>query len=81
MEIEIAILNNELFSEGTLPSQPTWHSRIKSYKSDYMDEDMKVCTVSHYVQRVSIVEAHLNTAADIDSMIEFLTNCRPSFKV
>ena len=80
MKITIELLNNELFQEPNENSQPTWYSRTKSYESDTMDEDIKACTISHYVGRIRIDDAQLTTQKTVDDMIEFLTNAKLSFK-
>lgn len=85
MELQICYLNNENFSDETAgdkdrPVSATWHSRWKTYTSDWMDEDMKNATVSHYVDRIIINDAQLATKKSVDDMIEFLTKAKESFK-
>ncbi len=82
MEIQINYLNNDdnLLSEAGGEPVPTWHSRWKTYKSDEMDEDMKVSIKSRSVDRIIINDAQLSTKKSIDDMIEFLNNSRESFK-
>ena len=81
MKISIEILNNDFLSSKP-EDQPkcSWYSRIREYFSDFMDEDIKVCTVSHYVNCVKIDDCAIKTQAEVDAMIEFLTNCKPSFQ-
>ena len=83
MELQISYLNNEARSESSEKSdqpQCTWHSRWKTYKSDWMDEDMKVATVSYKVERVIINDAQLATKNSVDDMIEFLKNVKESLQ-
>lgn len=78
MQIEIEILNTEKAKEGE-ENFATWHSRWKSYKSDWLDDDMKQCTVSHKVGRVILNDVQLATKAGVEDLIEFLTNAKESF--
>jgi len=91
MKIEIEILNPELSrpelsrdttyaTDKDLECRGTWHSRRKTYESDQLDDDMKSCTVSHYVDRVTIDNAQLTTKSSVQDLIEFLTNAKESFK-
>ena len=83
MEIEIIYLNKQVkeFNELDMKVETsTWHSRSKTYKSDWMDEDMKNSTISHYVDRIVINDAQLTSKNSVDDMIEFLTKARESFK-
>ena len=82
MELQISYLNNEIVnkSETEKIQSATWHSRWKTYKSDWMDEDMKNATVLHYVDRIIINDAQIATKGSVDDMIEFLTKARESFK-
>lgn len=77
MELKINFLNNQVSNSNETTN---WHSRWKEYKSDWMDEDMKNATVSHYVDRIIINDAQLTSKNDVDDMVEFLTNARESFK-
>lgn len=82
MELQISYLNNQTVNkdESEKTQSATWHSRWKTYKSDWMDEDMKNSTVSHYVDRIIINDAQLASKSSVDDMIEFLTKARESFK-
>ena len=73
------IVSSEDVCDGKIETA-TWGSRWKTYKSDWMDEDMKNSTVSHYVDRIIINDAQLASKSSVDDMIEFLTNARESFK-
>ena len=85
MKISIDILNPE--RESKIPnatdrvnSEATWYSRTKTYESDCLDDDMKRCTISHYVDRVTIDNAQLTTKSSVQDLIDFLTNAKVSFK-
>jgi hypothetical protein len=82
MELQISYLNNQTVNkdESEKTKSATWHSRCKTYKSDWMDEDMKNSTISHYVDRIIINDAQLASKSSVDDMIEFLTKARESFK-
>jgi hypothetical protein len=83
MELQINYLNNQIEESNGMDGKiesATWHSRWKIYKSDWMDEDMKNSTVSHYVDKIIIDDAQLASKKSVDDMIEFLTNARLSFK-
>lgn len=82
MELQISYLNNQTVNkdEAEETQSATWYSRWKTYKSDWMDEDMKNATVSHYVDRIIINDAQLTSKSSVDDMIEFLTKARESFK-
>ena len=83
MELQISYLNNEniVKKENTDVEQCTWHNRWKKYKSDHMDDDMKVSTISHYVDRIIINDAQLSSKQSVNDMIEFLINAKQSFKI
>ncbi len=79
MRIEITILNNETLSEPLSGEcLATWYSRNKSYESDEMDEDMKVCTVSHVIDRCHITDVQITGKYQVDNLIEFLNNLKES---
>lgn len=82
MELQISYLNNQAVNKDELEKtkSATWYSRWKTYKSDWMDEDMKNSTVSRYVDRIIINDAQLASKSSVDDMIEFLTKARESFK-
>lgn len=82
MTLEINYLNpaiQETSSEDSIPSA-TWHSRWKTYKSDWMDDDMKNSTISHFVDRIIINDAQLASKQSVDDLIEFLTKAKESFR-
>lgn len=84
MELQINYLNNPIEESNEMDGKiesATWHSRWKTYKSDWMDDDMKNSTVSHCVDRIIINDAQLTSKKSVDDMIEFLTNARESFKI
>lgn len=83
MELQIKYLYKQIEELNGMDSKietATWHSRWKTYKSDWMDDDMKNSTVSQYVDRVIINDAQLTSKSSVDDMIEFLTKARESFK-
>ncbi len=83
MELQINYLNKQIEESNGMDGKietATWHSRWKTYKSDWMDDDMKNSTVSQYVDRVIINDAQLTSKSSVDDMIEFLTKARESFK-
>lgn len=86
MKIEINFLNNEQretyresYVSDKAPSA-TWHSRWKKYESDWMDEDIKNSTKSHFIDRVIINDAQITSKSGCEDMIEFLQNTKESFK-
>lgn len=83
MELQINYLYKQIVELNGIDGKietTTWHSRWKTYKSDWMDDDMKNSTVSQYVDRVIINDAQLTSKSSVDDMIEFLTKARESFK-
>ena len=82
MEIQVNYLNN-----GT-PKQEdnkdvvsaTWHSKWKTYKAEQMDDDMKVCTISHKVDRVILNDIQITGKNQVDDLMEFLKNLKPSLQ-
>lgn len=83
MELQINYLNKQIEESNGMDNKietATWHSRWKTYKSDWMDDDMKNSTVSHYVDRIIINDAQLASKSSVDNMIEFLMKARESFK-
>ena len=83
MELQINCLYKQIEESNGMDGKietTTWHSRWKTYKSDWMDDDMKNSTVSQYVDRVIINDAQLTSKSSVDDMIEFLTKARESFK-
>lgn len=83
MELQINYLYKQIVELNGMDCKietTTWHSRWKTYKSDWMDDDMKNSTVSQYVDRVIINDAQLTSKSSVDDMIEFLTKARESFK-
>jgi len=86
MEIQINYLNKDYKSpseskKGDDVFKVGWLYRQKTYISDWMDEDIKQSTVSHFVSHVVIKDAQLTTKKSIEDMIEFLTLAKESFKV
>lgn len=84
MELQINYLNNQVQeSNGTdgKINETAWYSRWKTYKSDWMDEDMKNSTVSHCVDRIIINDCQLTSKQSIEDMIEFLKNAKESFRI
>lgn len=83
MELQINLLYKQIEelngTDGKIETT-TWYSRWKTYKSDWMDDDMKNSTVSQYVDKVIINDAQLTSKSSVDDMIEFLTKARESFK-
>jgi len=83
MELQINYLNNQIQESNGMDgkiNEATWYSRWKTYKSDWMDDDMKNSTVSHYVDRVIINDAQFANKSSVEDMIEFLTKAKESFK-
>jgi len=79
MKLEVTYLNNEPKQEPNEDvCSATWHSKIKFYESEDMDEDMKVCTISHKVDRVILNDIQITGKYQVDDLIEFLQNLKPS---
>jgi hypothetical protein len=54
----------------------TW----KRYESEQMDDDMKVCTVSHMVDRAILDDVQITCKKQVDDLMEFLRNLKPSLR-
>lgn len=89
MEIELSYINPETLrdksesndkSSDTL-NQCTWGSRWKRYVSDNMDEDMKASPISFRVDRAILNDIQITSASQVDDIIEFLNNLKPSLLI
>jgi hypothetical protein len=79
MRLEVTYLNNEAKQETDKDvCSATWHSKRKVYESQQMDEDMKVCTISHKVDRVILNDVQITGKYQVNDLIEFLQNLKPS---
>ena len=77
MKLKISYLNSEEI-DGEITQ--TWHNRWKSYESESMDGDMKISTVSHFVDRIVLDDVQITSKSSVDDLIEFLNNSKLSFK-
>lgn len=59
---------------------PTWHTRDKTYISDFMDEDIKNSPLSNVLDRVLIKNTQLSTKKSVEDFIQFLENVKESLK-
>ena len=79
MKLEVNYLNNEIKSEEDQDKcGATWYSKRKIYEAEQMDADMKVCTIPHKVDRVILNDIQITGKYQVDDLIEFLQNLKPS---
>jgi len=80
MKIQVNYLNREQpkQDEKSDVTCATWYSKWKTYEAEDMDDDMKVCTVSHKVDRVLLDDIQITGKNQVDDLIEFLKNLKPS---
>ncbi len=79
MKLEVTYLNYEAKQETNKDTcSATWHSKRKVYECEEMDEDMKVCTISHKVDSVILNNVRIKGKYQVDDLIEFLQNLKPS---
>lgn len=79
MKLEVTYLNTDTKQEKNEAAiYVARYNKRKTYESQQMDEDMKVCTVSHRVERVILNDVQITAKHQVDDMIEFLQNLKPS---
>jgi len=79
MKIDLIILNKENKTEPFHNESPTWHSRTKSYESDWWDKDIVESTIGYKLDRIIMNNVQLSSKTDIDHIIEFLQQAKESF--
>jgi hypothetical protein len=83
MRIQLTILN-----PGSAPSHiadplgATWHSRTKSYETDFygFDEDIINSPIGHNLDRIILDDVQLTSKSQIEELEKFLENAKKSFK-
>ena len=83
MRIELKILNPESDSSHIAdPLRATWHSRTKSYETDFygFDEDVMNSTLGHNLDRITLNDVQLTSKSQIEELENFLKNAKNSFK-
>jgi hypothetical protein len=82
MELQVNYLNNEQPKQDSKSDivAATWHSKCKTYIAEDMDADMKVCTISHKVDRVILNDIQITSKSQVEDLIDFLKNLKPSLQ-
>lgn len=80
MELKVNYLNNEYLGAMARGEKPncTWYAKEKTYTSEQMDEDMKVCVISHVIDYVELNNVRIVNKSQVKDLIEFLKNLEPA---